>query len=110
MLILDAHLSPGLAPWIVSNFDLECSSTQFLNHRHSPDNDIFFRARALNAIVITKDEDFVKLLDRYGSPTKVIWLTCGNTSKMRLKEILSAKLKDALKLLHTSDLVEITGY
>jgi predicted nuclease of predicted toxin-antitoxin system len=43
-------------------------------------------------------------------PLKVIWLTCGNTSKDRLREILSEKLLHALALLEQTDLVEITGY
>ncbi|WP_374759700.1 DUF5615 family PIN-like protein [Dyadobacter chenhuakuii] len=44
------------------------------------------------------------------SPPKVIWLTCGSTSKARLKEILSEKLAQALTLLQQTDLVEITGH
>ena len=51
--------------------------------------------------------DFLSRLD---TPPKIIWLTCGNTSNTRLKEILSATLLDALKFLETSEkLVEISG-
>jgi predicted nuclease of predicted toxin-antitoxin system len=110
MIILDAHLPPGLAIWITTNFQVECYSAHFLNLRNAEDTEIFSIARARNAIVITKDEDFVSLLNRNGSPPKVIWLTCGNTSKNRLKEILSANLIPALELLQNTDLVEITGY
>jgi predicted nuclease of predicted toxin-antitoxin system len=60
--------------------------------------------------VITKDDDFVTLLDRNGIPPKVIWLTCGNTSKARLQEIFTANLGNALALLAAADLVEITGH
>jgi predicted nuclease of predicted toxin-antitoxin system len=38
---------------------------------------------------MTKDSDFVALLDRFGPPPQVIWITCGNTSNARLKEILT---------------------
>jgi predicted nuclease of predicted toxin-antitoxin system len=59
---------------------------------------------------MTKDRDFVDLVERYGSPPQVIWLTCGNTSNARLKEILTATLPDALELLRSGErLVEITG-
>jgi predicted nuclease of predicted toxin-antitoxin system len=59
---------------------------------------------------MTKDRDFVELVERYGSPPQVIWLTCGNTSNARLKEILTATLPDALELLRSGErLVEITG-
>ncbi|WAC10965.1 DUF5615 family PIN-like protein [Dyadobacter pollutisoli] len=110
MIILDAHLPPGLAAWINTNFQIECYSAHFLNLRNAEDAEIFSIARAHNAIVITKDDDFVSLLNRNGSPPKVIWLTCGNTSKSRLKEILSVNLVPALELLQNTDLVEITGY
>ena len=59
---------------------------------------------------MTKDSDFVDLVDRLDSPPQIIWLTCGNTSNDRLREILSANLLDALELLRTGErLVEITG-
>lgn len=110
MIILDVHIPPALALWVTSNFQLECFSATYLNLREAEDNEIFSIAREKNAVVITKDEDFVSLLTRHGSPPKVIWLTCGNTSKNRLKEILELNLVQALELLKTSDLVEITGH
>ncbi|NIJ50876.1 DUF5615 family PIN-like protein [Dyadobacter arcticus] len=110
MIILDAQLPPGLAVWITSNFQIQCYSAAFLNLSQAEDKHIFFLAREQNAIVITKDDDFVELLNRNGSPPKVIWLTCGNTSKSRLMEMLNQNLRQALELLQTIDLVEITGY
>ena len=50
----------------------------------------------------------VDLVERLEAPPKIIWLTCGNTSNARLKEILSATLIDALELLKNGEkLVEI---
>ena len=86
-----------------------CFSAQFLDLRHAGDEEIFAFFKTKNTIVITKYGDFVSLLNRFGSPPKVIWLTCGNTSKNRLKEIFEANLASALALLETNDLVEITG-
>lgn len=82
MIILDAQLPPSLAVWIADTFEVPCFSAQFLNLRHAEDEEIL----------------------------PLIWLTCGNTSKNRLKEILSANLAPALTLLETNDLVEITGF
>ena len=110
MIILDVHLSPGLAVWINTTFDLECFSASYLSLQFASDKEIFLHARKYNAIVITKDDDFVSLLLRNGSPPEVIWLTCGNTSNSRLKEIFKANLIQALNMLKTTDLVEITGY
>lgn len=58
----------------------------------------------------TKDRDFVQLMERHGAPPCVLWLTCGNTSNARLREILSVALGDALALVATGErLVEISG-
>ncbi|MHA4737339.1 DUF5615 family PIN-like protein [Dyadobacter sp. MSC1_007] len=110
MIILDAHLPPGLSRWITENFNIPCFSAKFLDLQHARDEEIFFDCRTRNAIVITKDDDFITLLERHRSPPKVIWLTCGNTSKDRLKQILTNNLASALDLLRTNDLVEITGH
>ncbi|MGL5036096.1 MAG: DUF5615 family PIN-like protein, partial [Microcystaceae cyanobacterium] len=61
-------------------------------------------------ILMTKDSDFVKLLNRLGSPPKVIWLTCGNTSNAELRKILKAALPEIMTQLQTGkDLIEIAG-
>jgi predicted nuclease of predicted toxin-antitoxin system len=78
MIILDAHIPPGLALWIASNFQLECNSAKYPGLLEAEDRDIFAFARTQNAILITKDDDFISLLMRNGSPPKVLWLTCGN--------------------------------
>jgi predicted nuclease of predicted toxin-antitoxin system len=78
--------------------------------RDATDRLIFFTARNENAVVMTKDGDFVKLLEQNGSPPKVIWLTCGNTSNARLKQIFFVTLNKAMELLELGeDLVEINS-
>ncbi len=57
---------------------------------------------------MTKDKDFVDLLYVHRSPPKIIWLTCGNTSKQKLKELMTLHLHQALRILaEGNDLVEI---
>lgn len=59
---------------------------------------------------MTKDSDFVQLLDQYGAPPQIIWLTCGNTSNANLKLVLGHTLTQALALLEAGEkLVEIRG-
>lgn len=60
------------------------------------------------AIVLTKDDDFLKLLDRFGPPPKVVWVTIGNTSTQNRKYTLIDKWKLISELLNESDLVELT--
>ncbi len=63
------------------------------------DPEIFEAVKAARAIVITKDIDFVDLVERLGPPPKIILLTCDGTSNARLREILSATLLKSLELL-----------
>jgi predicted nuclease of predicted toxin-antitoxin system len=105
---LDAHLSPGLARWLSDTFDLAAVPVRELGLRGAEDDEIFFAARKAADVVITKDVDFITLLERHGSPPKIIWLTCGNTSDASLREILTAKFREALALLVSGEnLVEI---
>ena len=88
---------------------MECYSLKYLELREASDEVIFEEGKKRNAIIITKDVDFLNLQSRLGAPPKVIWLTCGNTSKDRLKEIFTQHLANALTLLEETDLVEIAG-
>ena len=90
---LDAQISPRLAPWIRDAFGLDIVHVRDLGLREAEDLDVFNSAREADAIVITKDRDFVELSGRLGSPPKVIWITCGNTSNARLRTILSKTLR-----------------
>jgi predicted nuclease of predicted toxin-antitoxin system len=105
---VDAQLSPRTARWIAAHFPVEVSPLRELNLRDAGDEDIFAAARAANAIVLIKDSDFVRLLEQHGSPPKILWLTCGNTSEAALQQILSQHLSTAFGLLEGGeDLVEI---
>lgn len=105
---VDAQLSPRTARWISENFPVVALPLRDLGLRDSSDEDIYSAARIAGVIVITKDNDFVRLLERMGSPPKIIWLTCGNTSEMALQRILMVHLATALSLLQGGeDLVEI---
>ncbi len=107
---LDAHLSPSLAPWIAGQFGIDAVAVRDVGLRDAGDMEIFTAARKADAIVLTKDADFPFLLSQHGTPPKVIWLTCGNTSNDSLKRILADKLPAVLKLLASGEeIVEITG-
>ncbi|ARA94135.1 hypothetical protein AWN76_013880 [Rhodothermaceae bacterium RA] len=106
---IDAQLSPALAPWIGAHFrEIEAFSVRYLGLQEAEDREIFEAARAAGAVVMTKDSGFVQMLEQYGAPPKVIWITCGNTSNVRMREILSVSLERAIQLLTSDDLVEIS--
>lgn len=65
---LDAHLSPKIAVWLRSELDIGASTLKELGLRDAEDDEIFHAARDANAVIITKDVDFVNLQERL-SPT-----------------------------------------
>lgn len=107
---IDAHLSPAIATWVTSTFGVTALALRDIGLRDAEDPEIFEAAKSQEVIFMTKDSDFVDLVERLGSPPQIIWLTCGNTSNARLQEILSATLVQALELLQAGEkLVEISG-
>jgi len=107
---VDAPLSPRIAHWVTANFPVTAQALRDIGLREAEDDEIFAAARAAVVIVLTKDSDFIRLLEQHGSPPKIIWLTCGNTSDAALQQILTRHLATALNLLDGGeDLVEIGG-
>lgn len=105
---LDAQLSPQLARWISARFSVEASCVGDVGLRDAGDEEIFFAAREAGSVVMTKDQDFVVLLDRLGPPPRVLWVTCGNTSNARMRLLLERVWEEAMRLLGAGEaLVEI---
>lgn len=96
---VDAQLSPAVATWLSGTFGVQSIAVRDLGLREATDRAIFLAARTASAVVLTKDIDFVRLLTELGPPPQVIWLTCGNTSNARLKQILAKALPGAVSLL-----------
>ena len=107
---LDAHISPALATWISSEFGIDCVAIRDLGLRAARDRSIFVAARDATADVLTKDEDFAELVEQLGSPPRVLWLRCGNTSNAALRQILKRELPAAIERLAAGEsLVELRG-
>ena len=105
---VDVQLSPALAAWLTANFPVQGVALRELGLRDATDRQIFEAARRAGATVMTKDSDFIELATRYGTPPRIIWLTCGNTSNAHLKQILIVTLSQALAFLEAGEsLVEI---
>lgn len=98
---VDAQLSPAIAAWLNDNFALTARAVRDLGLREATDHTIFLAARNEAVVVMTKDSDFVRLLEGLGPPPQVIWLTCGNTSNARLRQILTDALPRAIELLES---------
>ena len=106
---IDAQLSPYLAPWLALEFAVEAKPIRELGLRDAGDREIFLAAREADAVMLTKDSDFVLLLEQLGPPPQILWLTIGNTSNARLKEVLLKNFPTVQSLLLRSEsLVEIS--
>jgi predicted nuclease of predicted toxin-antitoxin system len=109
ILWIDAHLSPALAPWITKRFGIEAYSVKHLGHRDAKDPEIFQAARVAGIVVMTKDSDFLRLLERHGPPPQVLLVTLGNTSNARMREVLERTFPKALELLQKGEAVVEIG-
>jgi predicted nuclease of predicted toxin-antitoxin system len=107
---IDAQLSPSLALWINQKFNgIEAKSVRSLGLREARDKEIFSKAKENRAIIMTKDDDFLQLLEIHQAPPQVIWISCGNTSNRRMRDLLEKHLHTALNLLQAGNsLVEIS--
>jgi len=97
---LDAQLPPDLAAWLSRAFQVEAHSLQDLGLRDAEDQVVFEKARASAAVLISKDSDFVELVSRHGPPPRLLWVTCGNVTNARLREVFTAVFGTACALLH----------
>lgn len=107
---LDAHLSRHLAPWITNEFGIEARSAWHLGFTTAEDQDLFEAARKTDApvVILTKDDDLVKLVQRLGPPPQIIWVRCGNTSNQHLRALLGKALPNVLELVKAGEaLIEL---
>jgi predicted nuclease of predicted toxin-antitoxin system len=81
---------------------------QVPGYRDAEDPEIFRAAREAGAVVMTKDSDFLDLLEQHGPPPQVLWVTLGNTSNARMRVVLERNFLRAATLLQSGEaLVEI---
>ena len=111
---VELELSDALQPAEVQErirqtFALDAQAVRDVGLRDAADEEIFQAARTANAVVVTKDADFAALVERLGPPPQILWVTCGNTTNARLREIFARAWHDAQMLLERGEpLVEIS--
>ena len=108
--LIDSQLSPAIAAWINREYpEHEASSVRSHGLVHAEDDEIFETARIIGAVLITKDANFVALLERHGPPPQVLWVTCGNTSNARMRRILAEQLATIVQLFQQGEpIVELS--
>ncbi|MBY0497506.1 MAG: DUF5615 family PIN-like protein [Cyanobacteria bacterium] len=87
---------------------VNCIPVRDLNLQRASDVEIFNAARAAKVVVMTKDADFVGLVDRRHAPPQIILVTCGNTSNARLRQLLGTAWPTILSMIERGEaLVEL---
>ena len=105
---LDAQLPPQLAVWLSQHFGVQAVALRDLGLRDAEDRKIFMAARSAGVVLISKDMDFVDLVQRLGTPPQLLWVTCGNVTNRRLQQVFEATFEQALHALREgSEVVEI---
>jgi len=106
---VDAQLSPRLARWLTATLGVSAVHVRDLGLLHATDRAIFSRARDAQAVVLTKDADFVALVEQHGPPPQILWITAGNATEARLEELLASTWSQIKQLLAAGErLIEIT--
>lgn len=60
-------------------------------------------------MIISKDSDFVDLVQRLGAPPKLVWLTCGNVTTARLKALCAKGWPNVAALLAAGEAIVELG-
>lgn len=106
---VDAQLPPMLATWLSTKFDVEAVALRDLGLRDSTDSEIFNAAKQAKVVVISKDNDFVEMVSRYGAPPQLLWVTAGNVTNRRLQKAFSNRFPAAIALLAAGEKIVELG-
>jgi len=97
--LIDAQLPPALARWIESQGQ-RAEHVVDIGMNDANDRAIWLWAREKNAVIISKDSDFVTLATLEENCPPVVWIRLGNTRRQALLEWFSPlfpKILDALQ-------------
>jgi predicted nuclease of predicted toxin-antitoxin system len=91
-LLFDHNLSHKLVRRLADVFP-DSTQTRLLGLNQAADPVIWEYGRNNGFVVVTLDRDFADLSLLRGSPPKVIWLRCGNSTVAEVERLLRANLK-----------------
>ena len=105
--IVDAQLPPALAEYL-SRRGLPARHVNRIGLGVASDTEIWAYAVQHQAVLITKDEDFVQLAQRTTAGTAVVWLRLGNITNPALWNALEPILSDIVSAVEAGDrIIEI---
>jgi predicted nuclease of predicted toxin-antitoxin system len=107
--LVDAQLPPSLARFLTDRGHEAVHVFDLLSH-DSPDRVIAEKAISLDAVVVTKDDDFVKRSDANGAPPQILWIRLGNCRNAALMQAIGSSLDSIVAALERGErVVEFRG-
>lgn len=88
-LLFDQNLSRKLVTRLAGIFP-NASHVQFHGLAEKTDTEIWEFAKLNDFCIVTQDADFAERSRLYGSPSKVVWLRCGNTPTTQVEALIRA--------------------
>ena len=105
--LIDANLPRRLAAFLIARGH-DCEHVLDLSMGQSSDGQIWSRAVALGAIIVTKDEDFANWVSAGRPGSAVVWVRTGNGTTRRLIDNLAPVIEAVENRLAAGDrLIEI---
>ncbi len=102
---LDTQLSPIIAKWMAEYTGLSVKSSYTLQSNLLTDLEIYQRAKASGKVIlVSKDADFPELINRLGSPPKLIVVKKGNCDNKEMWNFLKLNVKQAVAILTESEI------
>ncbi|MCU0335279.1 MAG: DUF5615 family PIN-like protein [Chitinophagaceae bacterium] len=100
---LDCHLSPILAKWLSEELKMTVRSCYTLQATNFTDRQFYETAKSAGQIIIvSKDADLAGLVNRYGSPPKLVIVRKGNCDNKVMLALLAEHLPKCVSILTTS--------
>lgn len=108
-IIIDAHFPRNLV-WLFQEFAINAYHTLGMpNKNQTTDSQILDFADMHNAIVMTKDADFVDSFYLQNRPKKLFLVSTGNIKNSELKLLLTNHLKEILTFFEEFNFIELTS-
>ncbi|MET0572166.1 MAG: DUF5615 family PIN-like protein [Pedobacter agri] len=109
----DTNISPIIAKWISEHTKFKTRSSYSLKLHSVQDLTIYKLAKIHgNIIIISKDSDFVEIIDWFGAPPKLILIKFGNCSNQifwhKLKPLINSALEVLLNDNEEINMISIT--
>lgn len=96
-LLFDQNLSHRL-PVLLKDIYPGSAHVRSIGLDRASDEDIWAYARDQGFGIVTQDADFSERSRLFGSPPKVVWLRCGNTTPQMIEQLLRRNLAMIVEL------------